>query len=221
MRLQWLELLAVVATPATAAPETPFGFVSVYLREIASIDEYRAQAAANQAAQPHDMAGCVHDTEAWQLEVKGASSALGAMTLPAGNPAQQAPQLIAEGLRDKAQSINEIEEVCAAMIAGPRDGVDYSAMVARAPRARARLEAADKALFTGAVLAFASLISMREDSQGRASFLVIDREQRNTLLTLIADRFGKRIDLPNQGYAVDIAKLFRDKLNEYHTSDQR
>ena len=117
MRLQWLALLAVVATPATAAPETAFGFVSVYLREIASIDEYRAQAAANQAAQPHDMAGCVHDTEAWQLEVKGASSALGAMTLPASNPAQQAPQLIAEGLSDKAQSINEIEEVCAAMIA--------------------------------------------------------------------------------------------------------
>jgi len=221
MKTVWFGLLALVSSPAVAAPETPYGFVSLYLHEVASIDLYRRQAAQNQSARPRDMAGCVHDTEAWRLEIIGAARTLSHMALPASNPAQAAPQLIAQGLEAKGRSVGELGEICAHFIGEPRDGVDYNAIAARAPKVRAQLEATDKALFEGAVLAFASLISMKPDSAGHASFLVINSQQRDTLLKLIQNDFGDQIEKPDQGYAIEIAKLFRDKLREYHAADER
>jgi hypothetical protein len=143
------------------------------------------------------------------------------MELPASNVAHSAPQLIGGFFDLKSHLLGELSEVCAGFIGGPRDGIDYGALVAKVPKIRAQLEAADKSQIEGSVLAFATLLSNRPDSQGHMSFLTISRDQRENLLQDIESKFGSQIASGERTYAVDVATIFRDKLKEYHASDER
>lgn len=220
IRLSFLSAaLLVVASPARASDATPYQLVAAYLHELGTLEDDRAKAEKDQSDHPGDFAACIRDSEALGLELDTASKLIGEMRIHTGSNADDAPQYVANFLLQKREAINQFGQICAQFINGPKAGVDYDSLTVEAPKITAKIGFIDKSLFQTSVLIFSLLIDQKADSQGHASHLTINHEQRDDLIATINAYFAKRLAAGDQGYATSTADLFRTKLNEFACSD--
>jgi hypothetical protein len=64
----------------------------------------------------------------------------------------------------------------------------------------------DKALFKACPSVFATLIDMREDSKGHASYLIITKEERAKLIDDLNTQFGENLDAKGQNYIPSVLR---------------
>jgi hypothetical protein len=98
--------------------------------------------------------------------------------------------------------------------------VDYAKLTADLPKIRARLDYIDKALFEASPLVFTTLVSVKPDSKGRTSHLIITKAERADLIEQIDTDFGSKLDAQRPNYVVAAALILRDGLQkDYKSSD--
>jgi len=107
-------------------------------------------------------------------------------------------------------------------MSGPKPGVDYGALAARAPKLTATIEYLDHSLFEATPLIFATLIDDRPDRDGHVSRLTITRAQRDDLVRKLQLSFGRKMELADQNYIVSAATVLRNYLSKkgYRCSDE-
>jgi hypothetical protein len=141
------------------------------------------------------------------------------MTL--NKPYDTLPAAIASYYNYKIGIHNRVIEISTAFVSGPKPGVDYSAMVAEAPKLTAMGEFIDRSLAEITPLVFSTLIDEKPDKNGHMSRLSITRAERDALVRSLEMSFGKKLDLDNQNYIVSSASILRNLLSKkgYKCSD--
>jgi hypothetical protein len=226
MALTALYALALLGAPAPSQT-TPFEFFGTSVSQLATFEQLRAGAEQEVQESAGDSGkmwmGCIHSGTRFDLELSSAASMMDGMHLRAhfGDQQFQAlPHQIAEIYRLRQAFMRKITAICSAFAEGPKPGVDYKALAAQMPKLRASLEDLDSTLFASGALAFMTLVSDKEDSQGHASHLIISCAQKQELLTQLKDEFGAKLDQKGVPPGVEQAQLFRDKLIEYKCAEE-
>jgi hypothetical protein len=140
-------------------------FVTEYIRELGKMERLRSQANDELNDGSDKMAGCVRNATRFQLELQSQIFMLRNMHL---NPpfGELAPSL-ATFNEQKLELYKRMSEGCAALMAGPKPGVDYAAIAADAPKINAQLEYIDNAMFEASPMIFATLIDPVPDANNK------------------------------------------------------
>lgn len=222
-----LYALGLIAAPSSAAQTTPFEFFGTYVSQLATFEQLRASAEQEVQESAGDSLkismGCIHSGTRYDLEASSAASMMDGMHLSGhfGNEDfQQLPHQIAEIYRLRQAFMRKITGICTAFAEGPKAGVDYKTLAAQMPKLRASIEDLDQTLMVSGVLAFSTLISDREDSQGHASHLIIGCLQKQELLNQLKRDFGAKLDKKDVSAGVKQAQIFRQKLMEFKCAEQ-
>jgi hypothetical protein len=193
--------------------------VTEYVRELGVNEDMRALA-AREIAEPTDKnAAMIRGSTRIVLELTAQIGMLKGMNL--NKPFDELPRNIAEFYDQKIMVHNQMNAMATAFLSGPKPGVDYSAMMAEAPKLTATLGSIDRALFQATPLIFATLIDEKPDKDGQ-SRLTITRAQRDGLVRSLQISFGKKLDLSDQNFTVASASVLRDYLSRkgYKCSDE-
>ena len=205
---------------ASAAETSRLAFVTEYVRELGVNEDMRALA-AREIAEPTDKnAAMIRGSTRIVLELTAQIGMLKGMNL--NKPFDGLPRDIAEFYDQKIMVHNQMIAMATAFLSGPKPGVDYSAMMAEAPKLTAALEYIDRALFQATPLIFATLVDEKPDKDGHVSRLTITRAQRDGLVRSLQISFGKKLDLSDQNFTVVSASVMRDylSLKGYKCSDE-
>ena len=205
---------------ASAAETSRLAFVTEYVRELGVNEDMRALA-AREIAEPTDKnAAMIRGSTRIVLELTAQIGMLKGMNL--NKPFDGLPRDIAEFYDQKIMVHNQMIAMATAFLSGPKPGVDYSAMMAEAPKLTATLEYIDRALFQATPLIFATLVDEKPDKDGHVSRLTITRAQRDGLVRSLQISFGKKLDLSDQNFTVVSASVMRDylSLKGYKCSDE-
>jgi len=135
-------------------------------------------------------------------------------------PFQDLPGNIAYFYNSKIDLHQNMIDMAAAFLSGPKPGVDYGKMTAEAPKITASLEYVDRTLFQATPLIFATLIDQHPDKNGHASHLMITTAERKGLLRSLAISFGKQMDVKEANYIVSSASVLRDYLMKYQCANE-
>ena len=212
------------ATARPVMPETPhLEFVTEYIRELAAVERIRAAGEEENKQDTKDgklpFAGVIHTSTMFGLELGSQVKMLRGMRL--NPPFDDLIPSITKFYERKIELWRRMGEISSEFIGGPKEGVDYSKLVAEMPKIRGELEFIDQALFEATPGVFATLIDMKEDSKGHASHLIITKEQKAVLIAKLKDSFGAKLDQKNQNYTVSAASVLRDYLNkDFKCSDE-
>lgn len=213
-------LLLWYPATASAAETSRLAFVTEYVRELGVNEDMRALA-AREIAEPTDKnAAIIRGSTRIVLELTAQIGILKGMNL--NKPFDGLPRNIAEFYDQKIMVHNQFNAMATAFLSGPKPGVDYSAMMAEAPKLTATLEYIDRALLQATPLIFATLIDEKPDKDGHVSRLTITRAQRDGLVRSLQISFGKKLDLSDQNFTVASASVLRDYLSrkDYKCSDE-
>jgi hypothetical protein len=221
-----LYAFALLGAPGPAQT-TPFEFFGTYVSQLATFEQLRAGAEKEVQEAEGDSAkisfGCIHSGTRFDLELNSAASMMDGMHLTAqfgGQKFEALPHQIAEIYRLRRAFMGKITAICTAFAEGPKPGVDYKGLAAQMPKLRASLEDLDSTLFVTGALAFSTLISDKEDSQGHANHLIISCAQKQELLTQLKDEFGSKLEQKGVPPGVAQAQLFRKNLTEYKCAEE-
>ena len=125
-------LLLWYPATASAAETSRLAFVTEYVRELGVNEEIRALA-AKEIAEPTDRnAAMIRGSTRIVLELTAQIGMLKGMNL--NEPFDKLPGDIAEFYDQKIMVHNQFIAMATAFLSGPKPGVDYSAMVAEAPK---------------------------------------------------------------------------------------
>jgi hypothetical protein len=213
-------LLLWYPATASAAETSRLAFVTEYIRELGVNEDMRALT-AREIAEPTDKnAAMIRGSTRIVLELTAQIGMLKGMNL--NKPFDGLPRNIAEFYDQKIMVHNQMNAMATAFLSGPKPGVDYSAMMAEAPKLTAKLEYIDRALLQATPLIFATLIDEKPDKDGHVSRLTITRAQRDGLVRSLQISFGKKLDLSDQNLTVASASVLRDYLSRkgYKCSDE-
>jgi hypothetical protein len=213
-------LLLWYPATANAAETSRLAFVTEYVRKLGVNEEIRALA-AKEIAEPTDRnAAMIRGSTRIVLELTAQIGMLKGMNL--NEPFDKLPGDIAEFYDQKIMVHNQFIAMATAFLSGPKPGVDYSAMMAEAPKLTATLEYFDRALLQATPLIFATLIDEKPDKDGHVSRLTITRAQRDGLVQSLQISFGKKLDLSDQDFTVASASVLRGYLSRkgYKCSDE-
>lgn len=222
MRFILVLVAALVALPVTraAAETSQLAFVTEYVREL-GVNEHMRELGEKDVAEPgaDKNAAMIRSGTRIILELTSQIGILKSMTL--NPPFADLPGTIANFYDQKIQVQQEFVGLATAFVSGPKPGVDYGALAAKAPKLTATLEYLDRALFQATPLIFATLIADKPDSQGHMSRLRITRAERDGLLRSLQIDFGAKMDSTDQNYIVSSATVLRDYLSKkgYKCSD--
>jgi hypothetical protein len=182
--------------------------VTEYVRELGVNENSRAQA-EREIAEPTDKnATMIRNSTRIVLELTSQIGMLKGMSLR--KPFDGLPSQVAEFYNYKIEAHNELIALATTFMSGPKPGVDYCALAARAPKLTATIEYLDRSLFEATPLIFATLIDEKPDRNGRVSGLIITRAQRDGLVRSLQLSFGKKLKQSDQNYIVSAASVLRD-----------
>lgn len=212
--------LAVVSTLAAlpALAETPqrtppYEFVSEYVRELGEGENIResAQHDLTDTGDVRDrLAGCVRNSEAFQLELGLDVRTLSSMHLSDRyDPFRLG--LIAAYQR-KIGLWRDLHDSCATLLAGPKPGVDVGAIAAKAPDLNAKLDFEDHGIFDITPAIFLSMVDERPDRSGKLTRLLITADERKRLIDQLNGSFGDKLNEAKQNWTVSVASVLRDAL---------
>jgi hypothetical protein len=209
------------------AQETPhLAFVSEYVRELITNEKDRAQAEQDLAKVAPDrpqerfVVG-IRASTSISLDLTSEVNVLSAMHLDP--PFEDLIGNIVAFYGRKIALHREMIDISTKTLSGPQPGVDYGALVAKAPQLTAEQEFIDKSLFQATPLIFATLIDVKHpDKEGHASHLNITRGERDALARSLNSGFGKKRDADAPGYIAGSASVLRDFLTNqgYRCSDE-
>ena len=155
----------------TPKPETPhLRFVKEYVRELSEDEDLKVtgerELSEAKTLNAQFSAG-IYFSKSTQLELRSQIAMLKSMRLH--SPFDTLiPSLI--GLYQRQIELHqELIDTSGKFLAGPKAGVDYGALGAKAPEIRAELDDVRKAVFEAAALVFMTLIDLKPDSQGHTS----------------------------------------------------
>jgi hypothetical protein len=217
-------VLALSSQAATQAAQTSrLEFVSEYVRELGANEDMREIAAKEMAEAGTDKnsanAAIVRTSTRIILELNAQIAALKGMTLD--GQFANVPQSIADFYQRKIEIYKQMRAMAQAFMSGPKPGVDYGAIAAKAPELTAMIEYIDQSLFKATPLVFAALIADKPDNQGHMSRLRITRAERDELLHHLQIEFGAKMDSAEQNTTVSSATVLRNYLSKkgYKCSD--
>ena len=167
------------------------------------------------------MASCIRSATRFQLELQSQISILRGMRLKA--PFETLPGDIASFCERKIELYKRFGDGCAAMMSGPKPGIDYDAIAAESPKLTAEMEYIDTALFNAIPLVFATLIDPVPDANNHMSKLIITKAERNRMIADINSEFGAKLNQKDQGHIVGAAWVLRAYLGKekgYTASDE-
>lgn len=201
-----------------AKPETPhLVFVKEYIRELISDESLRASGEKefNEAKSiDQRFSTGIYVSKSVQLELRSQIRMLQGMRL---RPPFDTliPDLIGSYQRqiDLHQSLIDASSK---FLAGPKPGVDYSALGAKVPQLRAELEAAQKIVFDAAGLVFMTLIDTKPDSQGHVSHLLITKAEKSDLQEQLEIMLKDQPDEGDHNFYISAAMVLRGGLLKGH-----
>lgn len=96
---------------------------------------------------------------------------------------------------DRIALVQEVTQTSKAMLSGPAPGVNYGAMIARAPELTAQVEQIDKSMFKMSQALFFALIDEgRVGADGNLHHLVLSKKDRADMIRTIDTGFGQSLD---------------------------
>jgi hypothetical protein len=210
--------------PACAkTSETPhLEFVKSYIDQLEATENIRDAAAKELETSTNSqrMADCVHTMTQYQLVLSTGISAMQDVHL--SKPLDSFPQGLVDFYQQKLELYKQYGNACAAMMAGPKPGVDYGKMTTALPKIRAEIEFIDQGIFKMAPAVFGSLILMKENSHGGADHLIITKIERDDLVHQIKTAFGDKLTQKDQNWTVSAASVLEFYLEKkgYKCSDE-
>jgi hypothetical protein len=227
MRRTVLAIIAsaiIVSSPALALTDQEkagrIAFANEFVRELASTQKIR-EIWAKDNAQDHSasdsMQTSIRTSTRAILELQASNNILEGMHLDAQVDAARTTLL--EINRRKIEGHKEQIASASAMIGGPKPGVDYEALIARAPQLTATNDYLDETTFDVAKVVCSSLIDLRADSQGHASHLIMDGSQQQQLIRTIGTIFKSTVKDKDRNYTTSAAWLVNDVISDHKSSD--
>lgn len=192
-------------------------FVKEYVRELISDEELRTSGEKqfNEAKSDSErlLAG-IYVSKSVQLELRSQIGVLKDMHLrePFDN---LIPTLIASYQR-QIDLHQDLINISSKFLAGPKPGVDYSALEAKVPQVRAELENAQKVVFEAAGLVFMTLLDMRPDSQGHVSHLIMTKAEKSDLQDQLDIILKDQSDKGDHDFYISAAIVLRAGLLKGH-----
>lgn len=111
----------------------------------------------------------------------------------------------------------EMTENAKNILSGPRPGVDYGAMAARAPELTALVENNDKAVFQMSQVMFFALVDEgRQGPDGNLHHLILTKTERASIVQSIDRSFGPALDDKNATHIVLSAWAIKHGLTGTH-----
>ena len=166
------------------------------------------------------MAECIHSSQLFETELRTAISMLNHINIPAN--AKDVPETLIKIYQAKIEKYQQMSDICSAMIAGPKPGIDYGDLAAAMPKIRANIETLDHVLFQTSPLVFSALIDQHPDKENHLSHLVITKLERDELIKGIDLAFGKKMEQDKQNWYVSAASVLKYYLTEkgYKLADE-
>jgi hypothetical protein len=214
-------LFFALTIPSRAQETSHLQFVTEYIRELGKVERLRSLANDEMNDGSNKMTACVRSAKRFELELQSQVFMLQDMRL--GHPFETLPTDIASLYERKIGLFKRMSDGCAAMMSGPKAGVDYDAIAAEAPKLTAEMEYLETTLFDASPLVFATLIDSVPDANNHMSKLIITKAQRNKLISDINSEFGTKLDQKEQGHIVGAAWVLRAYLGKekgYTASDE-
>jgi hypothetical protein len=213
-------VLFAIAGTTYAQDNSSLAFVSEFVRELGAIEKIRSigeQELKEKDSNP--FADGIRNSTRVQLELRSSIGMLSHMRL---NPqVDDFRQNIIDLYKKKIELHQELIDIASQFAAGPKPNADYGKLAAEMPKISATLEYLDETLFKATPAVFASLIDMKEDSQGHASHLVITKAERQKLIHDIKATFGSKLSAKNQNYTVSTASVLLSYLQkDFKCSDE-
>ena len=220
-----LLLLAAVAAGQTKSaqtrtpkPETPhLQFVNEYVRELneaEAIQKHGQKELAEAKTMYETYSASIYFSKSMQLELRSEIAILKSMRLN-GRFDVLIPTLIASYQR-QIQLHQQLIDIGANFVAGPKDGVDYQALAAKMPEIRAEVDDARKVVFDVAAYVFMTLIDMKPDSQGHISHLIISKADKAALQDHLDLILKDEPDKGDHDFYISAAMILRGCFQKGH-----
>jgi hypothetical protein len=213
-------IVLLVAAPASAADEDRKYFVNEYVREVSQIVALRAQATKEMSPDASGkMADCIRDGTRFGLELGSDVSMMQKIKLTGEHA--QSPGIVARIWDQERAQYQAMGELCETMMGGPKPGVDYGALAAKAPKITANVEYLDQTMFQASPLVAAALISDTPDKQGHMSRMILTKKERDELVHTLNISFPE-IDAKNPKYLTAIGWVLREYVSKkgYKMADE-
>jgi hypothetical protein len=217
-----IALLSVNCTAAAGpAPETShLEFVQEYVRELAELEDLRANAQEELVAKKgSELSAIIYSSTRQKMALEADIRRLGNMRL--NEPVDFLIPSMITLYRQKCEVYDGFVDVATEFMSGPKPDVDYGKLSAELPKLRAKLDSLDETLFHVTVAVEATLIADKPDSHGHMSRLVITKSERDDLIKRIQTTFGTKLNQKQQSFVVSSATVLRDWLRSgYIGSDE-
>lgn len=125
--------------------------------------------------------------------------------------------------QERAGVVQEITAASKALLTGPQPGVDYGAMMARAPELTAQMEATDKSIFTMSQAMFFALVDEgRQGADGNLDHLLLTKAERSRMVQSVEKSFGPILEDNNASHIVGAAWAIKYglTLSKYKSADE-
>jgi hypothetical protein len=206
----------------TKIPETPhLAFVQEIVRELAAIEDIRSKGQQELKDDPNSApSNMIHSGTLFKLELGSEIRTLEGMRLD--DPFNTIIPNLIGFYKQKIQAWQEMADIGAAFMGGPKPGVDYDKLPAKMPELRARLEFIDQTILQSSPLIFSTLINLKKtNSKGSSDHLIITKDERKDLIDTINTEFGTGIDDKGQNYTVAAAAMIKTYLlKDYKSADE-
>jgi hypothetical protein len=210
-------LLATSALGQDAKPvETPpLAFVTEYVRQLAQIEDTRAQLeqeykkAAKEGPQAA-MREAIYVSTRVQLELRDQIGRLQGIHL--GKEFDFIVPGIINFDEQKIELHQRIIAIAEAFVEGPKPDVDYGKLSAEMPKVRAELDQTDHNLMEIIPGVLMTLVDKRPDSKGHCSHLLITKAEAAKLLADLQTYFGAKLEEKNPPYLVGSAQIMKAGL---------
>jgi hypothetical protein len=201
-----------------AKPETShLSFVKEYIREITTDEELKTsvqkELSEDKTTEEHLSTG-IYASKSMQLELRSQIAMLKSMRLD--SPYETLIPDLVGFYQHQIELHQSLIEISTKFLAGPKPGVDYSALAAKMPQVRAELEATQKAVFEATPLVFMTLLDMKPDSQGHVSHLIITKQERSELQSDLNIILKDQPDEGDHDYYISAAMVLRGALLKGH-----
>jgi hypothetical protein len=124
---------------------------------------------------------------------------------------------------ERASLNKEMIDASKKLLSGPEEGVNYGALLARAPELTAQVEQLDKMIFNISKAMFLGLLDEeRTDKDGNISHLIVTARERNEMIQGIDIHFGSRLEDKNTTQIVLAAWAIKYGLTQsrYRSADE-
>lgn len=202
----------------TTRPETSHSrFVKEYVRELTSDEDLKvsAEKELSQAKTPEEQFSTgIYVSKSIQLELRSQIGMLRSMRLDP--PYETLIPNLTRFYQRQIELQQNLIDISSKFLAGPKPGVDYSALAAKVPQLRAEVEEAQKGVFEAAPLVFMTLIDMKPDSHGHVSHLIITKEEKSDLQGDLDVILKGQPDQGDHDYYISAAMVLRAAFLKGH-----